>query len=127
MKRCILFFIVVTVLAIGILGLLTCSNQPGTVEGTVTYAESGQPVAGAEIVVFELESAEKVPQLDAYTKGDVYLKQTADELGVYSISLKKGNYIVEVWTQGHQVGNHMIKMKSNKVTTIDFSVTIPAP
>lgn len=115
------------VLAIGTLVLLGCSSQPGTVEGTVTHAQSGEPVAEAEIVVFELEAAEKVPQLDAYTKGDAHLKQTTDENGAYSISLEKGSYIIEVWAQDHEVGNHMVRVKSNQVTTVDFSVTVPTP
>lgn len=115
------------VLAIGTLVLLGCDNQPGTVEGTVIHAQSGEPVVEAEIVVFELEAAEKVPQLDAYTKSDIYLKQTTDKNGAYSVSLEKGSYIIEVWVQDHEVGNRMVRVKSNRVTTIDFSVTVPTP
>ena len=124
MKR--LWIWVTMVSMIGLLGLVGCRTQPGQVTGVVYQGPDKQPVANAQVVVYELKS-ESVTGLEVYQKGKILSKQLADGNGAFSFSLPPGAYVIEVWIEGLEVASRMIKVKPGRTVTVDFEVSVPAP
>jgi 5-hydroxyisourate hydrolase-like protein (transthyretin family) len=115
------------VLLVGLLGVTGCSSQPGKVEGTVTDASSGKPLAQMRVVVYALTKAENVTQMDTYIKGDPLHELSTDENGRYTASLKPGTYTVQVWANEQKVGDYLLKIEPGRVETVDFQVQLPSP
>lgn len=109
------------------LGLLTaCSLQPGTVEGTVTYAPDGQPAAAVQVSVYELEKVPAVTSLEAFQKGDVLQEATTAADGSFSFSLRAGDYLLQAQAEGYQPASYMLKsFAGGETATVNLSL-IPA-
>jgi hypothetical protein len=107
------------------LGLASCGNQPGVLEGTITDIQTGQPVAQAQVLVYALENVDEITNLDTYQKGEAVEKQTTAEDGAFSISLVPGKYIVSIRVGGLEVENRLVEIKSGRRTLTDLSVTLP--
>lgn len=127
MKHRISFHRLGIVWAILTLTLSSCSGRPGTLTGTVTQVEDGKPVAGAEILVFELEQVRQVNSMDVYQKTDTVHRQVTDANGAFSVSLKPDRYLVEVKIRGVKVTSRMVQVKAGRTLTSDFQITAPAP
>lgn len=94
---------------IGFLGLLflpimVMAQNTGTVSGTVTDAESGDPLAGANVLIEE----------DAGTSTD------AD--GQYSLELDPGDYMLRVSYVGYASKSETISIESGESQTVDFAL-----
>ncbi len=60
---------------------------PGTLGGVVSGLDTGAPVAGAEIIVYD-------------ELGDAYTELSADAMGVFGVELPEGTWLVSVWAPG---------------------------
>jgi hypothetical protein len=120
-------FALCILLALGAWSLVSCGDRLGTVEGVVSNAADGSLLIGAQVVVYSLEKAEGVGQLDAYTKRDIIQKQLTGEDGTYTFSLEAGTYVMQVWLEGLEVADRMVEVKSGRTTTADFEVAPPSP
>ena len=109
------------------LALLACSGQPGVVEGTVTQAADDEPLAQAEIVVYELQTVRGSNQLDVFQKGPALLREPVTEDGSYNLSLEPGSYIIQVWSGDAPQGDRLVEVKAGRKVQVDFEVTPPAP
>jgi hypothetical protein len=109
------------------MGLASCGNQPGTIEGTVTGARWGEPVSQAKIDIFALEKPEDVSNLQIYEKEAILQEQLTDENGTFSISLAPGTYVLQVWVQDLEVANQMVEIRAGRATKLDLRVEIPSP
>ena len=69
MKQISLIYRLAVVLVVVALVLAGCGRKPGTMEGTVTDAQSSEPIAGATVAVFALERFQDVSNMDVYKKG----------------------------------------------------------
>ena len=127
MRRFISIFGLLIVMAIATLSSASCGSRPGTVEGMVTEAESGEAVQQAQVSVFALERFEDVSNLEVYEKGNLLTEQLTDENGKFSLSVEPGSYVIQVWTKDLEAADRMVQVKSGRVTTVDFSLGIPSP
>lgn len=118
-------FLGVFLMALSALGLAGCGNQPGVLEGTVTDAQTGQPMAQAQILVYALEGVDEITHLDTYQKGEAIEKQTTAEDGAFSLSLAPGRYVVSIRVEGLEVENRLVEIKSGRRTVADLGVTLP--
>jgi hypothetical protein len=125
MGKTISILVLLAMAVIGSLGLMACGDQPGVVEGTVTQASGGEPMAQTQVVIYGTKKAEEVTGLDVYQKGPLLQKQLTDENGRFSFSLEPGSYIIQVWIQGLEVADRMVKVKAGRTTTTDFAVAVP--
>jgi hypothetical protein len=123
MRRLILLGMFLVVL--GVLCLAGCGNQPGVLEGTVTEAQTGQPVAQAQVLVYALEGVDEITHLDTYQKGEAIEQQTTVEDGAFSISLDPGRYVLSIRVGGLEVENRLVEIKSGRRTLADLGVTLP--
>lgn len=123
MKR--FLFLGVFLMVLSALGLAGCGNQPGVLEGTVTDAQTGQPMAQAQILVYALEGVDEITHLDTYQKGEAIEKQTTAEDGAFSLSLAPGRYVVSIRVEGLEVENRLVEIKSGRRTVADLGVTLP--
>ncbi len=115
------------VLSILVLGLVSCGGEPGRLTGTVTGAEDGQPVAGAEILVFALEKVKGVTSVDAYQKTNTVHREVTDAQGTFSVSLPPARYVVEVRIQGVRVTSRLVEVQAGQTLTADFQIVPPSP
>jgi uncharacterized membrane protein len=97
------------------------------VEGIVTQAQDGQPIASAQILVFQLHELEQITYMDAYEKGDISQIVNTDENGAYSLSLEPDKYVIEVQAEGFEKQDSMVEVKSGQASTLDFSLALPSP
>jgi uncharacterized membrane protein len=114
-------------LAMGAGGLASCGKQPEVVQGTVTQAQDGKPVAQATVRIFQLTEVEGTTNVNVFQKGDVLQTLLADEKGAYSVSLLPGNYVIEVQAEGLQTKSSLVEVKQGETTTRDFSLAAPSP
>jgi hypothetical protein len=126
MKRHPLHWGLLVVLLWGSLGVAACSEQPGTVEGTVTRIEGGQAVAEGQVAVFALNEFKDTGGLNIYEKGDLVLSENLDENGGFSISLPPGDYVIEAWVPEVAKATNQIRVRSGRVTTVHLQVKTPA-
>lgn len=117
-------WVVLTILA---LSLVSCGGGPGTLTGTVTRMEDGKPVAGAEIMVFELEKVKGLAPLDTYQKTNPVHREATDAQGTFSVSLAPARYLVEVRIRGEKVASRLVEVKAGRTTAADFGLTLPSP
>lgn len=127
MKRHLTLISFVVVLIVGSLLLASCGDQMGTMQGVVTNASDGTPVAKALVVVYGLKKIEGMGQLDAYEKESILRKEPTDDNGAYSTTLEAGVYVVQVWIEGLEVADRMVEVKPGRTLTADFEVTPPSP
>jgi hypothetical protein len=127
MRRRVPICVLLTLWAAGVWGLAGCGNQPGTVQGVVTRAADGTPVATATVRIYQLSKIQEVTGVNAFQKGDVFQTLAADEGGVYSVSLDPGSYVIEVEAEGLATANKMVEVKGGKTVTLDFSLAAPSP
>jgi hypothetical protein len=127
MRRRVPICVLLTLWAAGVWGLAGCGNQPGTLEGVVTRATDGTPVAAATVRIYPLTKIQEVTGVNAFRKGDMVDTLVADEDGIYSISLAAGSYVVEVEAEGLATANKMVEVKGGQTTTVDFSLAAPSP
>jgi hypothetical protein len=118
-------FLGVFLAVLSALALVGCGNQPGVLEGTITEAQTGQPVAQAQVLVYALEGVDEITHLDTYQKGDAIEQQTTAEDGAFSISLAPGRYVVSIRVGGLEVENRLVEIKSGRRTLTDLGVTLP--
>lgn len=127
MKRILSIYGLAAALVVVALVLAGCGRKPGTMEGTVTNAQSGEPIAGATVAVFALDRFKDVSNIDVYKKGIILHKLVTDENGQYTLSLDADSYVVQVWVEGIEVTDRMVEIKPGRSTTLDFSVEVPSP
>jgi len=118
-------FLGVFLAVLSALALVGCGNQPGVLEGTITEAQTGQPVAQAQVLVYALEGVDEITHLDTYQKGDAIEQQTTAEDGAFSISLAPGRSVVSIRVGGLEVENRLVEIKSGRRTLTDLGVTLP--
>ena len=114
------------VLVAGVLSLVCCGDQEGTVSGTVTRVETGQVVTEGQVAVFGLTRFEDTAGLDIFEKGDLLRTENLDEAGAFSISLPPGDYVIEAWVPGVAKASNQIRVKSGRVTTVHLEVKTPS-
>jgi hypothetical protein len=107
--------------------LVACGDQPGIVEGTVTQAAADEPLAQAEVIVYELQRVEGDDQLDLYQKGAALHRETIAQDGSYHLSLAPGSYIVQIWAGDAALGDRLVEVKAGRRAQVDFEVTAPSP
>jgi hypothetical protein len=127
MKRTIARYWVCLPLLAAVLFLVGCGDQAGGLKGTVTGAQDGEPVAGAEIVVFALDKVEGAGQMDVFTKGAVLQEQVTGEDGAFSFSLAPGDYALEVQLDGVEAADGKVQVRSGRTTAVDFEVSALSP
>ncbi len=125
MKKAILTCGLLIFLAVGAWSLVSCGDQPGIVEGTVTRIESGQAVTEGQVAVFVLKKLKGVGGLDIYEKGDLVQTQNLDENGAFSISLPPGDYVIEAWVPEVAKTSSQIHIKSRRAITVNLQVKTP--
>jgi len=118
-------FLGVFLVVLSALGLASCGNRPGVLEGTVTESQTGQPVAQAQVLVYALKGVNEITNLDVYQKGDAIEEQTTAADGSFSVSLAPGRYIVSIWVEDLEVENRMVEIQSGRRTPVDLGVTLP--
>jgi len=124
MKRHLLIWVLLIVVAAGLLA--ACSLEPGTVEGTVTYAPDGQPAAAVQVIVYDLEKVQAVTSLETFQKGNILQETTTAEDGSFSFSLKAGDYLLQAQAEGYQPAGHMLRsFEGGQTATVALSL-IPA-
>jgi TonB-linked SusC/RagA family outer membrane protein len=97
-------------LALGSLPAALRAQQPmGTITGTVTAAENGGPLAGANVLV----------------TGTVR-RTVTDARGQYRISIEPGTYTVTVSTIGRQAGHRQVTVTAGSTSTASFSLATSA-
>ena len=109
----------------GVFCLASCGGRPGTVKGTVVDSQSGQPVVDAQVVVYELMEAKDVTNLSVFQKGVILQKQVTDGDGAFSFSLEPADYVIQVWIDGLEVADRLVKVKSGRETPLDLEVSVP--
>jgi len=102
--------------------LVSCGDQSGTVEGTVTRADNRQPVAGATVYVYLLEKFEQVTDMNTYRKGSVLHRMETDENGSFTFTVKANPYVVEVQMLGLDTDSTLTEVKRGQTITLDFSL-----
>jgi hypothetical protein len=127
MRRRVLIWVFLGLWAVGVWGLAGCGNQPGTVQGVVTRASDGTPVAAARVQIYQLARIQEVSGVNAFQKGDVLQTLVAGEDGVYSVSLEPGSYVIDVAADGLATASKMVEVKGGKTASIDFSLAAPSP
>ena len=84
------------------------TEDAGTLSGTVTDADTGDPLADAEITV---------------TGADDFTRSTStDEDGSYSMTLLAGDYTVTAAAFGYETSSADITITANEATTQDFAL-----
>ncbi len=81
---------------------------PGTVAGTVTDADTGQPIAGARITAV----------IGTTTRAEV----TTDANGQYTFDVPAGEYVVVAAAPGYAVATESVSVRSRETTTLDFQL-----
>lgn len=81
----------------------------GTIAGTVTAAESGAPLAGAQV----------------NAQGSVR-RTVTDAVGVYRLSIEPGTYTVQVTTLGRETERRQVSVTAGGTSTLDFSLSTSA-
>ena len=124
MKR--FFPVYVLVLLVIVLVLTSCGDQTGTIEGTVTRSDTGQPVASADVYIYILEKIEQVTHIDTYQKGSVLHRTKTGESGTYSFTAEADIYVIEVQMPGLETSSIMAEVKKGQTLTQDFDLN-PSP
>jgi hypothetical protein len=127
MNRRVLSSTLLFVLVFGLLCLAGCGNRPGEIRGKVTAAPSGQAVAQAHMIVYDLTVPEGDMPVNVFVKGAVLQDVVTDANGSYSISLAPGTFIIQVWANEQQVADRLVKVGAGRVVTVDFEVDLPSP
>lgn len=81
----------------------------GTITGTVTAAESGGPLAGAQVSV----------------QGTVR-RTVTDAQGRYLLGIEPGTYTIDVTTLGRQTDRRQVSVTAGGTSTCNFSLTTSA-
>jgi len=110
-----------------IVSLSSCGNTTGIIQGTVTRADDGQPVASARVHVYALEKFEEVTFMNTYQKGPVLHRLDTGPNGTYSVTLEANPYVVEVQAPGLDTGSILTEVKKGQRITLDFSLTPSSP
>lgn len=81
------------------------AGPTGTIAGTVTDAESGRPLAGAQVSV---EGTAR--------------RTVTDAMGSYRINIETGTYTVQVTTLGYQKDQKQTSVPAGGTSTVNFSL-----
>lgn len=92
-------------LALSAIPATVLAQAQGTIAGTVTAAENGGPLAGANVLV----------------QGTVR-RTVTDGQGRYRITIEPGTYTVTVSTLGRQAGNRSVAVAAGSTVTANFSL-----
>ena len=135
MKKLLSACVLLMALTIVMLTLSGCGEQYGTVQGAVTRAQDsskplddptnvGPGIAQAEIIVFALEKFNDIKGIDVFKRGAIVQRTETDATGAFSLSLFKGEYMIEAVVEHVIVGSRQIEVKGGR--TIDLSFNISA-
>ena len=78
--------------------------QTGVIEGTVTDASTGQPIAGATVTVGSVAST------------------TTDSQGHYSVEVEPGTYTVTASADGYQSQSQTVTVQAGETVTVNFAL-----
>ncbi len=85
-------------------------ENPGTLTGTVLDEISGDPIAQADVVIYDLSN-------------EPLLSTTTDENGIYEVSgLAPGSYTVKAAAFGFAANSQSVTIRSNTTTTANFQL-----
>jgi Tol biopolymer transport system component/protocatechuate 3,4-dioxygenase beta subunit len=87
--------------------------EPGTVTGTVTDVNTGNPIPNARVTAVA----------DATTRADV----TTDANGVYTFTVPAGEYVVTAVAPGYAPESQTLTVPANTTTTLDFRLALLPP
>jgi hypothetical protein len=122
------FCCLVPLLLAGACGLVGCSDQPGTLEGIVTWSPDGTPLLGAEVRIFALDRVEGTSSdMPVFAKGRMLQEQRTGEDGTFSFLLEPGDYVVGVWVKDEEVASARVEVKGRRTATLDLSADIDSP
>jgi hypothetical protein len=92
----------------------TTDAQLGTVSGTITDAETGDPIGNAEVTVYEGDSTDAADEVTTTT--------TATD-GTYSVDVTPGDYTVEVAADSYTSESQFpVEVDENADVTVDFAL-----
>jgi len=87
--------------------------EPGTVTGTVSDVNTGQPIANARVTAVA----------GANTRAD----RTTDENGVYRFSVPAGEYVITAVAPGYAPESQTLNVPANQTTTLNFQLALLPP
>jgi hypothetical protein len=87
--------------------------EPGTVTGTVTDVNTGNPIPNARVTAVA----------GATTRADV----TTDANGVYTFTVPAGEYVVTAVAPGYAPESQTLTVPANTTTTLDFRLALLPP
>ena len=120
---CCLFVLTLAAL----LSLTGCGDRPGTVEGTVTKATDGQPLAHAEVSAFSLSEVEDAGDISIYTRIVAIQSATPDASSAFSFILDPGRYEIEAQAEGFKPSNRLIEVKAGRTVRVDLRLDTLTP
>jgi hypothetical protein len=103
--------------------VMACGSGPGTVEGTVI--RDGEPLADAQVVVFQLTKA--IGNIEVYQKGAILQEARTDGEGRFTFTLEADKYVIEVWMDGDTVANRMVDVEPGRSTRLDLAAEPSTP
>ncbi len=87
--------------------------EPGTVTGTVTDVNTGQPIANARVTAVA----------GTNTRADV----TTDANGQYTFTVPAGEYVVTAVAPGYAPESQTLNVPANQTTTLNFQLALLPP
>jgi hypothetical protein len=126
MKRHWIVYALLGLLLIG--GLAACnSDEPGTIDGTITRASDGQPLENAKVTIYLLTKLDSERGVDLFSRTAVLQVAITDENGYYSAILKPIKYLFVVEYPGLEPTDQVLEVRSKRTTTVDWALEEPAP
>ncbi|PSP28461.1 hypothetical protein BRC65_02165 [Halobacteriales archaeon QH_2_65_14] len=100
-------------------GTITIQGANSAINGTVTDADTTNPVQGANVTVYDGDST---------APGDEVANTTTNSSGFYSVTdLESGDYTVEVEADGYGTATALVSVGVSETVTQDFALEEPDP
>jgi hypothetical protein len=124
-RHLILYALLGLLLVIGVMGC--SSNEPGIIDGTISRASDGQPLANAQVTIHLLTKLDSENGTDLFSRTAVLQVIITDENGYYSATLKPIKYLFVVEYPGLEKEDQVLEVKSKRTTTVDWALEEPSP
>jgi hypothetical protein len=126
MNRYLVLYILLCILLV--VGLASCdSNEPGTIDGIITRASDGQPLANAQVTIHLLTKLDSENGTDLFSRAAVLQVEITDENGYYSATLKPIKYLFVVEYPGLEKEDQVLEVRSKRTTTVDWALEETSP